>query len=146
MFDFDTNLVLKFIGTGFAIAWVFVRLGYWKGWYWRTRGGVYAYLPLGIVFILYTYQNLAQEQLGSNYYLYFGGMILLALVCVWWSVKPPAIVQPTWIRWVEEHPRRVRTAMAAEVQAGEEWEEHVQSKESVDAWARRLRQKMPKSS
>lgn len=145
MFDIDTDTLLRFIGVGFALAWLIVRFGYWKGWYWRTRGGVYAYLPLGVVFYLYTYQELAQEKLGPNFFIYYGVMILLTLICVWWSVRPPAIIQPTWIRWIEQHPQRIRKAMANEVQNGVDWEKHVLSKEAVDAWARKLKRGLPKS-
>lgn len=145
MFDINTDVLLRFIGVGFALAWVIVRLGYWKGWYWRTRGGVYAYLPLSVVFYLYTYRDLAQERLGANFFLYYGVIILLASICVWWSVKPPAIIQPAWIRWIEEYPPRIRKAMTNEAQEDVKWEQNVQSKEAVDAWARRLKKKLPKS-
>jgi hypothetical protein len=122
-----------------------VRLGYWKGWYWRTRGGVYAYLPLGVVFFLYTYQVQAQARFGSYYFLFVGGILLLALVCVWWSLRPPRFVQPAWVRWVEAYPKRVRDAMAKDVEQDTDWEKHVHTKEAVDAWARSLKLKLPKS-
>lgn len=133
------------LGIGFAGAWLFVRMGYWKRWYWRTRGGVYAYLPLGVVFFLYTYQDQAQASLGSSYFLFVVGIILLALVCVWWSLRPPKIVQPAWVRWVEAHPKRIREGMAREAELNEDWEKHVQSQEAVDAWARSIKIKHPKS-
>jgi hypothetical protein len=143
--ELNTQDLLRVLGIGFIGAWVFVRAGYWKSWYWRFRGGPYAYLPLGVVFILYTYDEQAKASLGSSYFLYFGAIILLALVCLWWSLRPPAFVQPTWIRWIEQYPKRVREAMANDVKQNADWEKRVESKETVDAWARSLKLKMPKS-
>lgn len=143
--NINTQDLLRLLGIGFAAAWIFVRVGYWKSWYWRSRGGPYAYLPLGVVFFLYTFQGIAEERLGSSYFLYFGGMILLVLVCLWWSLRPPSFVQPAWVRWIEEHPKRVRDAMAKEVEKNEDWEAHVESKQAVEAWARALKRKLPKS-
>ncbi len=137
--DIDTSALLRILGLGFMLAWAAVRLGYWKGWYWRTRGGAYAYLPLGVLFILYTYQGQARELPGAGHTLYLALMVLLAGVCVWWSARPPAFVKPAWIRWIELHPAKVRQAMAQAVEAGEAWEPHVRSQADVDAWAKSLR-------
>lgn len=136
--DIDTSMLLRFLGIGFMLAWGAVRFGFWKGWYWRTRGGAYAYLPLGIIFVLYTYQDQAQAVLGTRYALYLALMILLAGTCVWWSAKPPAFVKPAWIRWIEAHPPKIRQAMVQAVEAGEDWESHVRSQAEVDAWAKAL--------
>jgi hypothetical protein len=145
MFDFSMDDLIRLLGIAFALAWLFVRLGYWKGWYWRSRGGVYAYLAFGAMLYLYTYHDRAQEILGENALLYTIIMILLAATCVWWSLRPPPIIKPAWIRWVEAHPKRIRRAMAEEAEELDDWQEKVKSKEAVDKWARSLKRKMPKS-
>jgi hypothetical protein len=145
MFDFSTNDLIRLLGIAFALAWLFVRLGLWKGWYWRSRGGVYAYLAFGAMIYLYTYRDRAQEILSEYAPAYTIIMILLAVTCVWWSLRPPSIIKPTWIRWVEAHPKRIRRAMADETEKLDDWQEKVESKESVDEWARSLKRKMPKS-
>jgi hypothetical protein len=145
MFDIDTEVALRFIGFGFMVLWAIVRAGVWKGWYWRTRGGVYAYLPLGVIFVLYTYRDVIEERLGPKYTWFIVFMFLLGAVCFWWSLRPPAIIQPAWVRWVEKHPSRIRKAMADAVEDDEDWEEHVQSRGAVNRWAQSLARKLPKS-
>lgn len=145
MFDIDTEVVLRFVGYGFMITWVVVRAGLWKGWYWRTRGGVYAYLPLGLVFVLYSYQEMIQAALGSDFIWFIVFMFLLGVLCIWLSLRPPDFVKPAWVRWIDEHPSRIRKAMAAAVEEGETWEEHVQSQQAVNRWAQSLARRSPKS-
>jgi hypothetical protein len=145
MLDIDTEVLLRFVGYGFMVAWVVVRGGLWKGWYWRTRGGVYAYLPLGVVFVLYSYRETIQEALGSNFTWFIVLMFLLGALCIWLSLRPPDLVKPAWVRWIDEHPSRIRKAMAEAVEEGEAWEEHVQSRQAVNRWAQSLARKLPKS-
>lgn len=145
MFDIDTNVLLRIVGYGFMVAWVVVRAGLWKGWYWRSRGGVYAYLPLGLVFVLYSYRETIEVALGSNFTWFIVFMFLLGALCIWLSLRPPSIVKPAWVRWIDEHPSRIRKAMAEVVEENDAWEEHVLSRQAVNRWAQSLARKLPKS-
>jgi hypothetical protein len=94
---------------------------------------------------LYAYRDQVEDFLGAYAPAYMVVMILLAITCLWWSLRPPAIIKPAWIRWVESHPKRVRNAMAEETEKLDDWQDRVATKETVDQWARKLKQKMPKS-
>jgi drug/metabolite transporter superfamily protein YnfA len=145
MFGINQQLLMQAFGACFIIAGLAARLGLWKKWYWRTRGAIYGYIPLGLLFILYAFSTLAEERLGSTYVAYQGVGVLLIVLGLWWSVRPPALVKPSWVRWVEEYPESVREAMVRAVEEGEEWESHVESREAVDAWARGLRARKRRS-
>ncbi len=144
MFGIDPSDLIIIIGVGFILLGIAARMGYWKKWYWGTRGGAYAYLPAGLVFILYTYDGYFKESLGSYYFLYWVAIILLVGCCIWWAIRPPAFIKPDWVRWIEKHPRQVKNAMAAEVEAGKAWEDYIISEDAVDQWAKSLKGKPPK--
>ncbi|UCF62182.1 MAG: hypothetical protein JSV37_05675 [Anaerolineaceae bacterium] len=144
MFGFDQQVLLRLMGIGFALMGLGARVGAWKKWYWGTRGGAYAYLPIGMMFILFTYNAYFQESLGPYYFLYWVAIILVALLILWWAARPPAFVKPRWVRWVEKYPPHVIKAMAAEVEEGEAWEENITSEDAVDQWAKRVKGKPPK--
>ncbi|MBN1265178.1 MAG: hypothetical protein JXA25_06780 [Anaerolineales bacterium] len=129
-----------FIALGFA-----ARSGFYKKWYWSGRGGAYAYIPLGLMFILFTFHDWAEQTLSQPMYYGFLGLFgLFGIFCVWWTLKPPRFLQPRWVRWIEKHPRRVVQMMKSEVEAGEEWEEIIKSEEAIDQWAKVLRGKLPR--
>jgi hypothetical protein len=144
MFDIDTNIIIQIIGAAFFALGLAARFGLWKKWYWSVRSGPYAYMPLGVLFFLYTYADPAVEVLGPNSFLYYVVFGLMAVLCVWWSLRPPLFMKPTWIRWIEKHPRRVIKAMEREVEDGEDWEALIESEESVDKWAKTLKGKLPR--
>ena len=125
---------LVFIAIGLA-----ARLGLWKQWYWRTRGSVYGYIPLGVLFILFTLSEQAAARLGQYHVVYQGLIVLLIAVGVWWSLRPPEFIKPTWVRWVEGYPQNVYQAMLKAVEQGEDWEPHMASREDLEAWVKTLR-------
>jgi hypothetical protein len=144
MFGLDQQFLLRLMGAGFALMGLGARIGVWKKWYWGTRGGAYTYLPLGILFILYTYEADFKENLRPYYFLYWVAIVAVAIFILWWAARPPAFVKPKWVRWVEKYPNPVIQAMAAEVEAGKAWEENIKSEEAVDTWAKRLKAKPAK--
>jgi hypothetical protein len=129
-----------FLGLGLA-----ARLGMWKKWYWGSRGAAYGYLPMGLVFVVYSFNDRAAQLLGSRYVLFQAGLVLLGLCALWWTVRPPAFVKPAWVRWVEAYPPNLLDAMAKAVKRGEEWEPHMSNPESIDAWVKSLKGKKNKS-
>jgi len=143
MSETTVRLVMQLMGVLFVAAWLAGRLGVWKGWYWRTRATPYGYLPLGILFIYYSFHSIVQSQYPGYYVAYQVGAGVLIAVGVWWMVRPPAWVKPAWVHWVERHPKRLYQAMAEAVRSGEAWEKHTESQKAVDAWARSLERKLP---
>jgi hypothetical protein len=81
------------------------------------------------------------QRLGRYYILYQGLMVLLIAVGLWWSLRPPELVKPTWVRWVEAYPKDVYQAMQKAAEDGEDWEPHVASREDLEAWIKTLRGK-----
>lgn len=144
MFGFDQQVLLRLMGIGFALMGLGARVGAWKKWYWGSRGGVYAYMPLGLMFVLYTYDDYFKESLGPNYFLYWAAIIAVAVLILWWAARTPAFVKPRWVRWVEKYPPHVIGAMADEVEVGKAWEENITSEAAVDQWAKRVKGKPPK--
>ncbi len=139
MLRWDPQTLMILFGVVFMAIGVAARLGQWKTWYWRTRGSVYGYMPLGLLFILYAFNERGLERLGRYYVLYQGLMVLFIAVGVWWSLRPPEFVKPTWVRWVEAYPKNVYQAMQKAVEDGQEWEPHMASREDLEAWVKTLR-------
>jgi len=143
--EINQVLLLQVIGGIFIALGLAARFGLYKKWYWAGRGGAYAYLPLGLLFILFTFHDRAEASFSTpQYYGFLAVFGILAVFCVWWTLRPPKFIQPNWIRWIEKHPRRVVQAMKDEVGAGEDWETIVASEAGIDNWARTLRGKLPR--
>lgn len=137
----EPQFVMQAIGLAFIVAGLLLKMGAWKSWYPHSRGGVYGYVPMGLLFILYSFQAAAQAWLGKEYFLYivlFIGLVLLALYA---SLRPPRWLKPAWVQWIEKHPSRIRKAMKEDMRTNKEWQEHVASPQTVDAWARTLARK-----
>lgn len=141
MLNIEQGQIIRLLGFGFVLIGLAARLGYWKKWYWKTSTAAYGYIPLGLVFILFSYNELAEGQLGDRYFLYLIGFGFLAICVVWFTQRPMNFLKPRWVRWVEVHPARIRKLMEQQVEDGEDWEHHIESQETVDAWARRLKGK-----
>jgi hypothetical protein len=144
MFNFDQTQVIRLLGFGFIAAGLVARFGTWKKWFWKMRRGVYGYVPLGLLFILFTYNTQAEERLGSYYFLYLAAFVILGICVIWFSQRPPAVLKPPWVKWLEAHPPRILKLMEQQVEDGEEWEPHVANQEAVNAWARSLKGKQPR--
>jgi len=144
MLSFDQNQIIRLLGLGFILAGLVARIGTWKKWYWKTPKAVYGYIPLGLLFILFSFNDLAGTRLNSRYYLYLVGFGILGICVVWFSQRPMPFLKPKWVRWVEAHPKRIRNLMAQQVEDEEEWEHHLESQDAVDAWAKSLKGKPPR--
>ena len=144
IFNFDPTLLLQAFGFIFLSLGVAARLGLWKKWYWRTKGAVYSYVPLGLLFLVYSFNELAKARLGQYFWMYqalFGVLIVLG---IWLSFRPPKFVKPAWVRWVEAQPAQVVKDMEQDALDDPNWERHVTSPEAVDTWAKSLKLKKPK--
>ena len=131
--------VIKFLGIFFVFFGVSIRMGFWKKLYWQSKGGIYGYIPLGLLFIWYSYFDFLTSVLSnylSVYYIVFAGLILVA---IYLSIRVPQWMKPDWILWIEKHPANIKKAMGEEAKTNESWESNVESEESVAIWARKLK-------
>jgi hypothetical protein len=139
MGSFNMQLLVQAFGLVFIGLGVAARLGFWKSWYWQSRGTAYGYIPLGGLFIFYTFLDPLKKTLGSYAWLFPVIFALVLSVGVWWTIRPPLIVKPTWVRWVEKHPTYIIDAMKSAANKDKEWGRYVASEEAVDTWARSLK-------
>jgi hypothetical protein len=142
--NFNSQLLTQAFGLVFVGLGVVARLGIWKKWYWQSRGGAYAYIPLGCLFLLYSFYTPIKNYLGAYDWLFPVLFAFILGIGVWLSVRPPSFVKPVWVRWVEKHPRYIIEAMTVSAKKSNDWERFVISEESVDTWARSF--KAPKES
>jgi hypothetical protein len=139
MFKFDPNLLILSFGLIFTSLGIAARFGLWKKWYWQSRGSAYGYIPIGCMFILYSYYEQLKVILGSNNWLFPVFFGLLMALGIWWSLRPPSFIKPSWIRWIEKHPVNLVEAMKRAANENGDWERHVTSEDAVDAWARTIK-------
>ncbi len=140
----SNQLLIQAFALVFIVLGLVARLGIWKKWYWQSRGLAYGYIPLGCLFLLYSFYDPLLKMVGSYTWLMPVFFALILAVGIWWSVRPPPFIKPVWVGWVEKHPGYVIEAMAVSAKKSNEWEKHVISEEAVDAWARSF--KAPKES
>lgn len=134
----NPKLITSLLGLAFIGIGLMIKFGLWKKYFWRTRGGMYGYIPLGLLFILYSFQEEATQLLGSRYWMYLAGFGVLIAIAVWWSLRPPGFLKPAWVHWVESYPKHVIDRMRKEAESDPEWVRHTSSQESIDRWAKEL--------
>jgi len=134
----DQIAVIRALGVFFMLFGITIRAGYWKKLYWQSRGGIFGYVPLGLLFIWYSYFDALADVFADAMVVYYAVFGLLILAIVLMSLKAPKWTKPTWITWVEKHPQKIRKYMAEEAKENAEWENKVVSQQSVDEWAKKL--------
>ena len=144
MTESQVQLLMQGFGILFLALGLAARLSIWRGWFWKQQSMVYGYIPLGLLFVIFSFSDQVKAELGSNYIAFqvLAGLILV--MSVWLSARPPDFMKPPWVRWVEKHSKRVVEVMIQEVKDGEDWRGKIESEETVDAWARAIRRKLPK--
>jgi hypothetical protein len=135
--DINPQLIISIIGIVFVALGISVRTGWWKKWYWRTRGGAYGYIPMGCLFLLYAYESKVVQYVNSI--VLVAVYVVLAILVVFLSLKPPKWIKPSWILWVEELPAATQKAMRNQAKEDDEWMEFIDSRESLQKWAKQLR-------
>jgi Zn-dependent protease with chaperone function len=134
----DQIAIIRAFGVFFVLFGITIRLGYWKKLYWQSKGGIYGYIPLGLLFVWYSYYDWLADFFANAMVIYYAVFGLLILASVFLSVKTPSWIKPKWIIWVEKHPQKILKRMAEEAKDNSEWENQVVSQESVDQWAKKL--------
>ena len=135
---FNTQYLLVAFGFIFFALGVLIRFGTWKKWYWRTKGSAYSYLPIGVIFLLYSYNDKAQAAMGVNFWIYYVFYAIPVIVGIWWVVRTPTFVKPVWVRWVEAYPKETYFAMEQAALDDTNWDRHITSKEDVEAWVKSI--------
>jgi hypothetical protein len=132
MLELNSRLFLVVLGSFFILAGAAGISGKYKRWYWSSRRTVFAYIPIGILFYLVALgQGLADPLLTKILWI---AEVLVFGIALWWLIRPPKKLQPTWIQLIEEHPRAVYDAMQKQVKAGTEWQASVQDTKSLEKW------------
>jgi hypothetical protein len=140
----DINFVIPLMGVAFIFFGLYIRLGNLKQVYWKSRRSMFGYIPLGLIFLLAGYYDLASSQGPYIFYAYIALFVILGGHTVFLTARPPAFIKPDWIQWVEKHPINIQKAMQADVQENPDWKKNVTSETAVDAWAKQVGRKLPK--
>lgn len=133
--------IIRMLGIFFTLFGIAIRLGYFKKTYFGSRGGIYGYIPMGLLFLLYSYyENIASAHISylNYYYVVFGFLIICILYL---SIRKPRWIKPEWILWVEKYPKKVIQAMAEDVKNNPDWEMNTVDEKALNKWAKRLSRK-----
>ena len=133
--------IIRMLGVFFALFGIAIRLGYFKKMYFASKGGIYGYLPMGLLFVLYSYYEGYQAGNPDNMLIYYAAFGLLIALVLYFSIRKPKWMKPTWVAWVEKYPQKVINKMAEEIKENPDWEKETADEASVDAWAKRLSRK-----
>ena len=140
----DLNFLIPLMGAAFIFLGIYIRLGNMKQVYWKSRRSMYGYVPLGLVFIAAGYYNSASGWPQTLHYAYLSAFVILIVLTLYLTARPPDFIKPNWIRWIEKHPSNIQKAMQADVQDNNEWKDKVTSEAAVNAWAKQLARNLPK--
>jgi len=133
----DADLILTILGIGLMIFGLYVHFGTWKDWYWKTRGGIYGYVPLGLMLVVES--NYIRVIPDAPRYVSLTILGLLAALAIYLKVKTPEWAKPDWVRWLESQPTHVRQAMQKDALSDKNWARHTTSLAAVELWAKELK-------
>ena len=135
--NLNPQLIILLIGLIFVALGIAALTGWWKKWYWRTRGGAYGYIPMGLLFVIYAYEAQVAQYIGAAGVI--TAYVVLAVLVVYLSLRPPRWIKPNWIRWVEDLPAAMQKAMRAVAKEDDDWMTHMNTQEAVKKWAKQLK-------
>lgn len=133
----DIDLTLTVLGIGLMVFGLYVHFGKWKDWFWKTRGGIYGYVPLGLMLVVES--NYKRVIPDAPRFISLAILLLLAALAIYLKVKTPEWAKPNWVRWLEAQPNKIRQAMQAEALIDKNWSQHTTSPEAVELWAKALK-------
>jgi len=136
----DIDLTLTALGIGLMVFGLYVHFGKWKEWYWKTSGGIYGYVPLGLMLIVES--NYKRVIPNAPRYVSLAILVVLAALAIYLKVKTPEWVKPKWVRWLDSQPKQVHQAMQADALSDKKWSRHATSVEAVELWAKELKRKI----
>jgi len=133
--------IIRILGAFFALFGLAIRLGYFKKMYFASKGGIYGYLPMGLLFVVYAYYEEFKSVYPDSMTIYYAVFGILIALTLYFSLVKPAWMRPTWVTWVEKYPPKVIRKMTDIVKNSADWEKNVASEAAVDAWAKKLTRK-----
>lgn len=145
MANIDTNWLLRLLGAFFILAGLAGLSGRWKNWYWRSQKTIYGYVPLGVLFILTSFETQLLQWLGKATWAIWVIYSLLLALGMWAFIRPPKFLKPAWTHPIEEQPPWVYKAMSSEVKAGKEWRPRVETPHAIEDWIKEIKRHRPKS-
>ncbi|HSN93909.1 MAG TPA: hypothetical protein VLR89_02480 [Anaerolineaceae bacterium] len=137
MAGLDTDLALTVLGVALMAFGFYVHFGSWKEWYWKTRGGIYGYVPLGLMLVVES--NYKRVIPDAPRYVSLAILLLLAAFAVYLKIKQPEWAKPKWVRWLDSQPKAVRQAMQKDALLDKNWSRHTNSVEAVELWVKELK-------
>ena len=133
--------IIRMLGVFFALFGIAIRLGYFRKMYFSSKGGIYGYLPMGLLFVLYSYYEEISAGNSGNMTIYYAAFGLLIVCILYFSIRKPIWMKPTWVTWVEKYPQKVIIKMAEAIKDNPDWEKNTVDEASVDAWAKKISRK-----
>lgn len=133
--------IIRMLGVFFALFGIAIRLGYFRKMYFASKGGIYGYLSMGLLFVLYSYYDEYKAGNPDNMLVYYVAFGLLIALTLYFSLAKPKWMKPTWVTWIEKYPPKVVNKMTEEIKENPDWEKKTIDEASVDAWAKQLSRK-----
>ena len=133
--------IIRMLGIFFVMLGVVIRMGYLRKLYFASRGGIYGYIPMGLVFILYTFYEPVKATRPELIYYYYAAFGILIAVAVYLSVAKPRFIKPAWTIWLNKYPEKVIKAMTDDIKNNPDWEKNTIDEEAVERWAKSLKRK-----
>ncbi|MEA4811667.1 MAG: hypothetical protein VB108_03740 [Anaerolineaceae bacterium] len=133
----DNDFALNMIGLGLVAFGLYIRFGNWKDWYWKTRGGMYGYIPLGLMMLAEA--NYKAVIPNAPRYVSISLMVALLLFALFLTLKQPKWIKPKWVNWIESQPKKVQQAMLVSAASDKNWSEHTASEAAIEAWVKELK-------
>jgi hypothetical protein len=133
--------IIRMLGVFFALFGVAIRLGYFRKMYFASKGGIYGYIPMGLLFVLYSYFEGYKAGNPDSMVMYYAAFGLLIALVLYFSIAKPSWMKPTWVAWVEKYPTKIINKMAENIKDNPDWEKNVVDEASVNSWAKQLSRK-----
>lgn len=143
MFNANANVLLPVFGGAFIIAWLMGIFWNWRSWYWRSQRAIYSYLPIGLLFILASFEK--QMLVFIDIWFLRAAYFILIAVAVWWTVRTPALIKPWWAKEIDGQPRAVYSSLRKFVQQDKDWLLHFKDKETLLLWIKQAEKDARKS-
>ncbi|NPV39791.1 MAG: hypothetical protein HPY72_00400 [Anaerolineae bacterium] len=133
--------IIRMLGIFFVMLGIVIRMGYLRKLYFASRGGIYGYIPMGLVFILYTFYEEVKTTRPELIYYYYAAFGILIAAAVYLSVAKPRFIKPAWTIWLDKYPEKVIKSMTEDIKNNPDWEKNTVNEEAVERWAKSLKRK-----
>ena len=97
--------------------------------------------PWGYYLFFIPIMKKSPPAIRDNMTIYYAAFGLLIVCILYFSIRKPIWMKPTWVTWVEKYPQKVITKMAEAIKDNPDWEKNTVDEASVDAWAKKISRK-----